>query len=1014
MKAKKYLPIIFLLIFVFLIVGSLLLLFLFNPEKQIKINAESFNVSVDKKEVAKLLGNAFAFKGSTKILGVQTPIKVEKKGLIKNTDFSFNAIATSWSAFTPSGAEIIIQVRTSNDGVSWTSWRTIEEDEDGDAKDDITPTETYGRLVVASGAYIQERIIFKTDSLEKIPELKNLKLTYIDSKEKHNLLERVLKRIELRAKEVFAAADVPKRPTDTPSICSRSCWGADESLRTWNPYYAPLKKMVVHHTVTSNNDPNPKATIRAIYYFHAVTRGWGDIGYNFLVDQNNGTIYEGRYGGDTVIGAHARGYNTGSVGVGVLGDFRYVGVNNKVRNALHKITVWKFYNHKIDPDKSTSFGNPKRTLPSVFYHGQVGNTACAGTYLNRFVPSIKKMAHYMPQQIVLRDSSGTRRIEGNNDKTVSDLLNEYKNKGIGAPNYIRKVSAFPTDGTTLPDDPNYSSQWDLAKLDALSVWKETTGGSSTIKVAIIDTGVAYEDYDPAGPEKYTQGPDFAATNFVPGFDYINNDTHPNDDHGHGTVVASVIAESTNNSLGSASLAYNVSIMPIKVCDKDGWCVDDDIADGIDFARNNGVKVINISLGGDDYSEVIQSAIDEAWNSGIVIVVATGNDSTNVVSYPARGNHVVGVGALTSSDTRASYSNYGSGLDLMAPGGDAGGSSGDLLYQKVSCTAALDCTSFSYSRVAGTSLSTALVSASAALVVSKGTVWPASVERFLKLKALDLGSTGPDSTFGWGMVHPFDAFTLSSGDKPHPNGVLITTNKSVKVYLIENDQKRWIPNRNLFARRFRWGNVTTVSSFEENSYPDGTNVVYPDGGLLQESTSKVYVLENGQKRWITSLLVFEDLGYQFSDVIKISDSELNGYTTGANIASSTTHPDGSLVTSNLTNKIYLIDSGQKRWILSRGVFESRYFFKYVLAITDSKLNSYTNGSNVNYPDGSLVKDLSDPSGKVYIVSTATGSSTQTKRHFVSRITFEGLSFKWENVNSDSSPIIGVFSDGSKLY
>lgn len=1011
LKVPRWLKLSLILVLVS-VLGFILILLFFSPDKSVKIRARSFTTSIDKNEVARLLGNALASENATTVLGSKTPIEVKKEGSIQKAEFPFNAIAPTWQVDAPGGTEVIFQVRASKDGQNWSEWKTVEEDEDGDAKDNVTSARIFGRLVVIEGEYIQERVIFRTSNLEKIPEVKNLEFTYIDSKEKLNFLERILKKTKLEVSKVFAASGVPKRPTDQPTICSRSCWGADESLRTWDPHYSPLKKMVVHHTVTSNNDPNPKATIRAIYYFHAVTRGWGDIGYNFLVDQNNGVTYEGRYGGDKVIGAHVRGYNTGSVGVGVLGDFRFVGVNKKVQNALHKIAVWRFYTHKIDPDKVSYFGNPSKKLPSVFYHGQVANTLCAGTHMNNFVPSLKKLAHYLPQQIILRTSSGTQRIEGGNDKTVADLLVAYKNKGVVAPNYIREISVFPTDGTTSPDDPNYSDQWALAKLDALNVWKETTGGDTSVKVAVIDTGVAYETYDPPGLENYAKGPDFANTNFVSGFDYVNNDTHPNDDHGHGTVAASVIAESTNNSLGSAALAYNVSIMPVKVCDKNGWCTDNDLAKGIDFARSNGAKVVNISFGGDDHSDVVQAAIDAAWDDGIVMVGASGNDGTNKIYYPARGKHVIGVGALTSSDSRASYSNYGSGLDLMAPGGDARGGSGDLFYQKLSCTASLNCTSFSYGRVAGTSFSTALVSASAALIVSKGAVWPVSVERFLKLKAKDLGSGGPDSVYGWGRIRPFNSFEISTNNKPHLNGTLLRVKNKAPVYLLENDQKRWIPSISIFKERFRWKNVIIISNFEMGTYAQGPNAPYPDGTLLKGSSKNVYVLSNGQKRWITSASVFDTLGYKWRNIIDVSDSELSNYSTGANISTTNTHPDGSLLISNQTKRVYLIDGGQKRWVPNLSIFASRFFWEDVISIIHSELESYDLGSNITYPDGSLIKSPNDP--KVYFISTASGGSQQTKHWIRSSLTFDSLGFKWRNLQYTSDSIINSFAGGDTIY
>ena len=88
----------------------------------------------------------------------------------------------------------------------------------------------------------------------------------------------------------------------------------------WDPEYVPVKKIIVHHTVTSNSDPDPAATVRSIYYYHAVSLGWGDIGYNFLIDRQ-GRIYEGRYGGNAVVGGHALTWNYGSVGIAALGNY---------------------------------------------------------------------------------------------------------------------------------------------------------------------------------------------------------------------------------------------------------------------------------------------------------------------------------------------------------------------------------------------------------------------------------------------------------------------------------------------------------------------------------------------------------------------------------------------------------------------------------------------------------------------------------------------------------------------
>ena len=435
MRAKKTLFSI--LIFLFIIASAFVsVVAWYNPNKPVKVRAGDFNTSVKQAEVTNLFQRFIATSPkSSVVLGAKTPLEVKKEGPINKADFSFNAVAPSWQTNLPVGSQVTIQIRTSEDRVNWSSWQKVEADED-DGNDKVPSKRVYGRLVVVHGKYLQERMIFRTDSLSAVPSVKSLKLTYIDSKEKRNLLERLLKRIKLKAKEV-AAYSLSTDPTDPPPICSRACWGADESIYVPGEDYAPVKKIIIHHTVTSNNDPDPAATVRAIYYYHNVGRGWGDIGYNFLIDQNNGTIYEGRRGGDGVIGAHTSGYNAGGVGVAVLGDFRYVAPNKRVQNALHRVVVWKLYSHNINPDEVSVFGPSGFALPTVFVHGQVANTACAGTYLNNFVPNLIAWAHYMPQQIFLTNSSGLRLIAGSTDQTTDDLLSVYANQGIVSPNYFR-------------------------------------------------------------------------------------------------------------------------------------------------------------------------------------------------------------------------------------------------------------------------------------------------------------------------------------------------------------------------------------------------------------------------------------------------------------------------------------------------------------------------------------------------------------------------------------------------
>src|SRR4051794_13049945 len=211
----------------------------------------------------------------------------------------------------------------------------------------------------------------------------------------------------------------PRRPSATtasisePPIILRTGWGADESLRfdssgkeVWPPAFYPVQKLIVHHTDTQNDDPDPPATIRAIYYYHAVTEGWGDIGYNFLIDEQ-GRIYEGRHSVDPpsssppgenaqgygVTGAHAQGYNSGTVGIALLGTLTDRDATPAARNALEQLLAWEADRHGIDPQGSALYTNPvsgtQATFPNIAGHRDVNATECPGATFYATLPSIR-------------------------------------------------------------------------------------------------------------------------------------------------------------------------------------------------------------------------------------------------------------------------------------------------------------------------------------------------------------------------------------------------------------------------------------------------------------------------------------------------------------------------------------------------------------------------------------------------------------------------------------------------
>ncbi|MBW4547955.1 MAG: S8 family peptidase [Symplocastrum torsivum CPER-KK1] len=235
-------------------------------------------------------------------------------------------------------------------------------------------------------------------------------------------------------------------------------------------------------------------------------------------------------------------------------------------------------------------------------------------------------------------------------------IDELKKLGIGKltefiePNYIYRTF-------DVPNDPEYSHQWNLRSINIESAWDDTKG--SGVTVAVIDTGIS-------------PVPDLKTTKFVKGYDFVNDRIEAFDDAGHGTHVAGTIAQSTNNAYGVAGIAYESTLMPLKVLASSGGGTVADIAEAIRFAADNGADVINMSLGGAGESKLMEEAIAYAYQKGVVIVAAAGNANQNSASYPARYRHVIGVAALDSAGIKAPYSNFGAGVDISAPGGSETG------------------------------------------------------------------------------------------------------------------------------------------------------------------------------------------------------------------------------------------------------------------------------------------------------------------------------------------------------
>lgn len=304
----------------------------------------------------------------------------------------------------------------------------------------------------------------------------------------------------------------------------------------------------------------------------------------------------------------------------------------------------------------------------------------------------------------------------------------------------------------VPNDPLYSFQWHLNKINMEMAWEDGQAQKGQgILIGLIDTGVAYENYD-----IYQIAPDLTGSNFIPGYDFVNDDSHANDDESHGTHVCGTIAQTTNNSVGVAGVSYQATVMPVKVLANDGSGTADWLVDALYFCADQGCHVVNMSLSwpnGYDPGTIVHNAIKYAYSRGVVLVASSGNDYNNVVNYPAAYQEVISVGATDYGDVRPSYSNYGADLEIVAPGGDLsvdknGDSYGDGVLQQ---TFDRSLTNFNYYFYDGTSMACPHMTGLAALLLAKKVKGISGLREVVHNNAVDLGSTGWDQEYGYGRI-----------------------------------------------------------------------------------------------------------------------------------------------------------------------------------------------------------------------------------------------------------------------
>ncbi len=299
--------------------------------------------------------------------------------------------------------------------------------------------------------------------------------------------------------------------------------------------------------------------------------------------------------------------------------------------------------------------------------------------------------------------------------------------GIAGRSDVVQVEANPLAwGQDTPNDTYYSSdQWAPQHIGAPSAWSETHG-STDVVVAVVDSGL-----DMSHPEM--------SGRYVDGYDFVNDDDDPTDDHGHGTHVSGIIGAGTDNSTGIAAIGWDTKLMPVKVLNSSNVGRHDEIAAGIVWAADSGADVINLSLGSTSTSQTLSDAVEYAHSEGALLVCAAGNLGDTDPFYPAAYDDCMAIGATTDSDAKWSASNYGSWLSMTAPG--------DAIYSTY-----IYSTGYPYVSWSGTSQAAPHVSAVAALMLAVDcTLSNADLRSALEETAVDLGDTGFDEVFGYGRL-----------------------------------------------------------------------------------------------------------------------------------------------------------------------------------------------------------------------------------------------------------------------
>jgi subtilisin family serine protease len=605
------------------------------------------------------------------------------------------------------------------------------------------------------------------------------------------------------------------------------------------------------------------------------------------------------------------------------------------------------------------------------------------------------------------------------------VVSKPKSQLIQAAEDIKLIPNQRYAALLTPNDPIYP-QWYTDKISAPSAWDITTG-SSGVTVAVIDTGFALSHEDLAGRwaenageqgscggscDKSSNGVDDDGNGLVDdwrGWDFLNSDNSPiagaTDPNGayvsHGTLVAGLVGATGNNAKGVAGPNWGAKILPLQVLGDDGVGYTSEVATAIRYAADRGAKVISLSLGSSNPDQFLRDQISYAIGRGAVVIAAAGNSGCDCMVYPANYQEVVAVGATDQNDNRASFSSYGANLDIMAPG------AGTI---RTTYWSSANQTNLYTSSANGTSISTPIAAGIIALILSINPSAPlAQVNTYLidgadKLPGM-AGATRTD-LYGSGRVNAVRSLEMAAA--LHPDGTLIEIGG--RVFLIESGQRRHITTGAIFSSYgYQWNRIKP-GGFADSQLTEGSPIKNYREGTLIHSNGSIYIIDNTAnsqvKRHISNWETFIGLGYTLNEVFFVSPAELP-VDNGTPVSSNVLHPDGTLI--NIGNRVFLIDSSQRRHITTGFVFLSHaYRWEVIKRPSSGDYGIAEVAAISSYREGALLHS----NGRIYIVDVD-NSGTIIKRHMKTWECFaERLGFRVNEVQFVTSDLLPV-ADGSPI-